>query len=47
MPALSSLNPAALSLAAALAVFRFKIGMLRVLAGCAAAGVLLYLARSL
>ena len=49
VPVLASVNPAALalSLAAALAVFRFKIGMLRVLAGCAAAGVLLYLARSL
>ena len=33
-----------LSAAALVAVFRFKIGMIRVLAACSAAGVLAYLA---
>ena len=32
-----------LTLAALLAVFRFKVGMIPVLAACSAAGVLLYL----
>ncbi|WP_022720105.1 chromate efflux transporter [Rhodopseudomonas sp. B29] len=42
-PVLSSVNPAALLLAAAaaLAIFRFKAGMLQTLAACAAAGLLL------
>ncbi|MGE0751694.1 MAG: hypothetical protein AB7K64_14045 [Variibacter sp.] len=34
----------ALSLAAALAIFRFKVGMIPVLAACSAAGVLLFAA---
>ncbi|MEA1834930.1 chromate efflux transporter [Methylobacterium durans] len=43
VPVLASLNPWALALAAAavLAVFRFKSGMVRTLAACAAAGVAL------
>ncbi len=46
VPTLSSANAAslALTLAALLAVFRFKAGMIPVLAACAAAGVLLHLA---
>jgi chromate transporter len=43
MPVLSSVDPAALllSLAAAAAIFRFKLGMLTVLAGACCAGLLL------
>jgi chromate transporter len=46
MPVLGSVDPAALllSLAAAVAIFRFGIGMLTVLAASCGAGVLLYLA---
>jgi chromate transporter len=46
VPMLATVDPAALvlMLAAALAVFRFKVGMLAVLAGCSAAGVLYFLA---
>ena len=46
VPVLSSINWAALllTLAALVAVFRFKLGTLTVLAGCAAAGLLLSLA---
>ncbi|QDM15342.1 chromate efflux transporter [Tardiphaga sp. vice352] len=46
MPVFSSVDPAALllSLAAAVAIFRFRMGMLTVLAACCGAGVLLYLA---
>jgi len=36
-----------LSVAAAIAIFRFKVGMLPTLAGCCAAGVVLYLAGAL
>jgi chromate transporter len=45
VPTLASVNLASLALtvAALLAVFRFKIGMIPVLAACSAAGVLLYL----
>jgi chromate transporter len=45
-PVLASVNPWALALSAAalLAVFRFKAGLFRTLAGCAAAGLLLHLA---
>jgi chromate transporter len=45
LPVLASLNVWALVLAAAamLALFRFKIGMIATLAGCSAAGVVLYL----
>lgn len=45
-PVLSSVDPwaLALSLAAALAIVRFKIGMIPVLAACSAGGLLLYLA---
>ena len=45
MPTLTSVNPASLVLtvAALLAVFRFRVGMIPVLAACPAAGVLLYL----
>jgi chromate transporter len=45
VPVLASINLAslALTLAALLAVFRFKVGMIPVLAACSAAGVLLYL----
>jgi len=45
-PALSSVNFAALflSLAAAIAIFRFKAGMIVTLAACSVAGVLLYFA---
>jgi chromate transporter len=44
-PVLSSVNVWALvlALAAALAIFRFKVGMLQTLAACCAAGVALYL----
>jgi chromate transporter len=44
-PVLSSVDPwaFALSLAAGIAIFRFKIGMIPVLAACSAAGILLYL----
>jgi chromate transporter len=45
VPVLASINIAslALTLAALLAVFRFKVGMIPVLAACSFAGVLLYL----
>jgi chromate transporter len=45
MPVLTSLRPwaLALSLAAMVAIFRFKVGAVRVLAACSAAGVALYL----
>jgi chromate transporter len=45
-PVFSSVDPwaLALSLAAAIAIFRFKIGMIPTLAACCAAGILLYLA---
>jgi chromate transporter len=44
-PTLASVDPWALALAvaAAVAVFRFKIGMIATLAGCCAAGVVLFL----
>src|SRR5215469_2241238 len=44
-PVLSSVDPSALalSLAAAIAIFRFKIGMIPTLAACCAAGVVLHL----
>jgi chromate transporter len=44
-PVLSSVDPSALalSLAAAIATFRFKIGMIPTLAACCAAGVVLHL----
>ena len=46
MPVLASVNPWALvlSLAAIVAVFRFKIGTMPVLAACSAAGIALHLA---
>ncbi|MFC6788584.1 chromate efflux transporter [Methylobacterium komagatae] len=46
LPVLGSLDPAALllSLAAIVATLRFKAGLATVLGGCAAAGVILYLA---
>jgi chromate transporter len=46
IPVLSTIDPAALvlTLAAILAVFRFKIGMIPVLAACSTAGVLYFLA---
>ena len=46
MPVLASVNPwaLALSVAALVAIFRFKAGTLQVLAACSAAGVALYLA---
>ena len=46
MPVLASIDPwaFALSLAAAMAIFRFKIGMLPTLAACSAAGVALHFA---
>jgi chromate transporter len=46
VPLLRSIDPAAafLTAAALVAVFRFKVGLIPVLMGCAAAGVLLYLA---
>jgi chromate transporter len=45
VPNLATMNVASLVLtvAAVLAVFRFKVGMIPVLAACSAAGVLLYL----
>jgi chromate transporter len=45
VPVLSTINVPSLllTLAAAIAVFRFKIGMIKVLAACSAAGVLYYL----
>ncbi len=44
-PVLSSIDPwaFALSVAAAIAIFRFKIGILPILAACSFAGILLYL----
>ena len=44
-PVLTSLNPFAfaLALAAVIAMFRLRTGMLQTLAACSAAGVLLYL----
>src|ERR1700692_1900091 len=44
-PNIASVNPwaLALSVAAAIAIFRFKVGMIPTLAGCCAAGVVLYL----
>ena len=46
MPVLASLNPwaLALSIAAMIAMFRFKIGAMQILAVCSLAGILLYLA---
>jgi chromate transporter len=46
LPMLATIDPAALvlMLAAVLAVFRFKVGMLPVLAACSAAGVVYFLA---
>ena len=46
IPVLTTINPAALilTLAAIVAVFHLKIGMIPVLAGCSAAGVLFFLA---
>src|SRR5215813_12133385 len=45
-PRLSSVDPLALglSIAAAVAIFRFKIGMIPALAGCCAAGIVLFIA---
>ena len=45
MPVLASINPWALllSLAAMVAIFRFKAGTIQTLAACSAAGVVLYL----
>ena len=45
MPVLTSINLASLALTAGamLAVFRFKVGMIPVLAVCSAAGLLLHL----
>lgn len=44
-PVVSSIDSWALllSIAAALAIFRFGVGMLQTLAGCAATGIALYL----
>jgi chromate transporter len=44
-PVFASVNAwaLALSVAAAIAIFRFKVGMIPTLAGCCAAGVVLYL----
>jgi chromate transporter len=44
-PKLSSVDPwaLALSIAAAVAIFRFKIGMIPTLIGCCAAGIVLFL----
>jgi chromate transporter len=46
MPVLSSVDPWALALSAAamVAIFRFKVGMIHTLAACCVAGVVLYLA---
>ncbi len=48
-PLLQSVDPWALvlALAAALAIFRFNIGMLKVLTACAVVGVLLFLSGAL
>ena len=45
VPVLASLNPwaLALSLAALVAVFRFRVGLIPTLAACSAAGILLHL----
>jgi chromate transporter len=45
MPVLTSVDPWALALAvaAAIAIFRFKVGMIPTLAACCGAGVVLYL----
>jgi chromate transporter len=45
MPVLTSVNPwaLALSLAAIIAIFRFKVGMITTLLACSAAGAVLYL----
>ena len=45
MPVLASVDPWALVLSAAalVAIFRFKVGTMQVLAACSAAGILLYL----
>ena len=44
-PKLTSVDPwaLALTLAAAIAIFRFKAGMIQTLAACCAAGIVLYL----
>ena len=49
MPVLSSVDIAALilAIAAAIAIFRFKLGMLTVLAGSCAAGLLLRLVQAI
>jgi chromate transporter len=46
IPVLNTIDPAAvlLTLAAIVAVFHFRIGMIPVLAACSAAGVLYFLA---
>jgi chromate transporter len=46
IPVLATVDPAALvlTLAAVVAVFHFRIGMIPVLAACSAAGVLYFLA---
>src|SRR5712672_3468000 len=46
VPVLSSIDPwaLALSVAAMIAIFRFKIGAMQILAACSVAGILLYLA---
>jgi chromate transporter len=45
-PVLSSVDPwaLALSVAAAIAIFRFKVGMIPTLVGCCAGGIILHLA---
>jgi chromate transporter len=45
MPVLASVNPWALmlSLAAIVAIFRFKAGTIQTLAACSGAGIILYL----
>jgi chromate transporter len=45
-PVWTSVDPwaLALSIAAAVAIFRFKVGMIATLAACSLAGILLYLA---
>jgi chromate transporter len=45
VPVLASINPWAvsLSIAALVAIFRFKTGMIQTLVACSAAGILLYL----
>jgi chromate transporter len=44
-PVFTSIDPwaFALALAAAIAIFRFKVGMIQTLAACCAAGIALYL----